>query len=71
MADTITKTADVTVSNQGSLIMLSIITPEAKAWVEENVQTETWQWLGNNLCVEPRYADNVIDGMQADGLSVE
>ena len=52
--------------NSGSLIQIFPITKEAKEWLEDNCETESYQWLGNSLCVEPRYFDAIYEGMQQE-----
>ena|ERR1039458_5868484 len=62
--------ADVLVRNEGSVVMLTPKSVEARAWVDENLGLESWQWLGDAFAVEWRYAPNVVDGMIGDGLEV-
>ena len=62
---------DVLVDNFGSVVGITPMTPAAQEWIDENCQTEGWQWLGATLNVEPRYAGDIVAGMQADGLTVE
>lgn len=65
------KVIDVTVDNQGTIVALTLNTDAALAWVEENVGSESWQWLGERtLCVEPRYAHDLVDGLLAADLTV-
>jgi hypothetical protein len=40
--------ADVLVRNEGSVVMLTPKSVEAKAWVDENLGLESWQWLGDS-----------------------
>lgn len=62
---------DVIVSNEGSLFTFTLKTSAARAWVEENVQLEGWQWLGTRtFAVDHRYADQLAAGMQDAGLEV-
>jgi hypothetical protein len=61
---------DVSVANHGSVIMVRPISDEAKAWVDENVPLEDWQWMGGAFAVDPHYIENLVDGMRGDGLSV-
>ena len=63
--------ADVVVENHGSIFSFMPVTKAAKAWIEENVETEGWQWLCGALCVEPRMARDLADGMVSAGLSIE
>ena len=62
---------DVLVENHGSIFMFQPMTPAARAWIEEHVKPEPWQWYGGGLAVDPRYARDLADGMIADGLKVE
>lgn len=64
-------TADVKVDNSGSVVGLTPITPAAREWIAENCQAEPWQWLGETLNIDTRYAGAVLEGMQADGLTIE
>ena len=61
---------DVEFLNHGSIIMVVPVTPAAKAWVEENLALESWQWLGGGFTCEPRYASELAESMSADGLTV-
>jgi len=62
---------DVKISNHGTIGTVAPITKATRTWVEENLVLEGWQWFAN-ICfaVEPRYLDDLIAGMQADGLEV-
>ena len=60
---------DVVVSNHGSIVTLALLTKEAQDWVSDHIPDDA-QWFGGQLAVEPRYAGNVIDGMEGDGLVV-
>ena len=64
------KQADVIVGGGGSIYTLTPLSDEAKAWIDENVESEGYQWLGSSLCVEHRYVADVVEGMQAAGLIV-
>jgi len=62
--------ADVLVRNEGSVVMFNPKSAEAKAWVKENLDLESWQWMGNAFAVEWRYAPDVAEGMMGDGLEI-
>jgi hypothetical protein len=47
------------------------VTDAGKEWLKENCRTEGWQWLGECLAIEPRYARDIVEGMQGDGLVVQ
>ncbi len=64
--------ADVVVSGTGgNQFMFCPATEAAKAWVNEHVQLEGWQWLGNAFAVDHRYAGELVEAMQEAGLVVE
>jgi hypothetical protein len=53
---------DLLVNDTGSFVMLTPLTCSARAWFDEHVQSEPWQWQGDALAVDYRYADAIIDG---------
>jgi hypothetical protein len=61
---------DVLVRDEGSVVIVSPQTEAAKAWVEENVETSGWQWIGGVFAVEPRMLDNLLFGMEEAGLEI-
>jgi hypothetical protein len=61
---------DVSVANHGSIFMIQPITQAAKEWVDENVPLEDYQWLGSSFSCEHRYVEDLVAGMQGDGLVV-
>jgi hypothetical protein len=64
------KVADVVVRNYGSIVLFELRSPAAREWVDENVYTEGWQWLGRSLGVDHRFAGQLTDGMIEAGLEV-
>ena len=61
-------TPDFHIRNEGSIILFTCCTPAARAWWDANVQCD--QYFGSMGAVEYRYADNLISGMLAAGLTV-
>jgi hypothetical protein len=61
---------DFEVNDTGSIVQIIPLTPAASEWLDENVESEGWQWMGNALCIDPRSAEAVIDGMVGDGLEM-
>lgn len=59
---------DVRVTYHGTIYMVEVVTPAAQAWVNDNLELESWQWMGGSFAVEPRMMDNLLDGMREDGL---
>src|ERR1700677_2636013 len=62
--------ADILAQNEGSIVLLIPNSNEGKAWIEENLQLESWQWHGGGAVVEWRYAPDMVHGMIDDGLEV-
>jgi hypothetical protein len=62
---------DFEVVNQGNICLLCPQTDEAREWVHDNLNVESWQYLGRNIGVDHRYIGDIVAGIQADGLSVE
>jgi hypothetical protein len=62
---------DVTVSGGATVSLFQLESPQARAWVEDQIHLESWQQLGRGLAVEHRYAGPLLEGMVADGLRVE
>ena len=50
------------VRDEGTVILLVPLTDVAKRWLEDNVAAEPWSWLGENLVVDHRYADDILQG---------
>ena len=61
---------DVTVVCHGSVSRIVPETQAATDWINENVQTEGWQWQGKSLVVESRFIIPVVEGMIEAGLDV-
>ncbi len=65
------ETLDINVVDHGSLVSLMCLTDQALRWVEANCDAPDYMWTGGRtLNVEHRYADDIINGAQADGLNV-
>lgn len=63
-------TPDVWVRNEGTVVQFLPLSDAAREWIDQNVQSEDWQWMGRSLVVDHRYAGNLIEGMQGAGLVV-
>lgn len=60
--------AQVAVTSHGSVVTFTPLTEEAKAWFDENVQSEGWQWIGASLGVDHRMANLLAEGLVAEGF---
>lgn len=61
---------DVSVRNEGSVFAFTPRTAAGRAWIDENVASAGWQWMGPALVVEARLAPELARGMQDAGLKV-
>lgn len=58
------------VQDEGSIVLLQPDSDAEREWLEENTDSEPYQWLGPNLAVEWRYAAAIINGMNEEGFNV-
>lgn len=61
---------DLRVEQEGSVVLLRPVSAAGEEWLDENVQSEGWQWFGGALACEPRMVEAVVRGAQGDGLVV-
>jgi hypothetical protein len=66
-----TTVTDIEVYANGSFVGITPLTLTARQWIDENVKAEGWQWLGDTLWVDVRYADDLILGALDAGLEVK
>jgi hypothetical protein len=59
--------ADFTAAHHGSLFLLHPLTPAATAWVDAHLPEDRMTWAGG-VVVEPRYLDDIVNGILGDGL---
>ena len=62
---------DVLVSGGGTVYLLEPCTEKAAAWIDENTESEDWQWFGHSLAVEHGYLDDIVFAMREDDLDVQ
>jgi hypothetical protein len=62
--------SDATIELHGSITQIICESDAAKDWIEDHCAPEGWQWMGNRLCVEPRYVMPIVEAMIEDGLEV-
>lgn len=63
--------ADVVTETHGSVALFTPMTANAHHWVQEHVEIEPWQRMGCSIACEPRRLEQLVEGMQEDGLVVE
>jgi hypothetical protein len=62
---------DVTIEDTGSVVLFRPTTEEGRAWLDDNIQAEPWQYMGSAIAVDRRYAQAIADGLAGDGLVIE
>jgi hypothetical protein len=60
---------DITVVNHGSIIGFTPGTDDGETWLTEHLPDDV-QCLGRTRFCEPRYAGDIVDGAESDGLTV-
>jgi hypothetical protein len=55
----------------GSICLLTPMTPAANDWDEANIPKDAMRWGACSVVIEPRYAPSILEGIAADGLTVE
>lgn len=63
---------DFQINNHGSIIILVPQSQAAEKWVEDKIGSGNgYQPYWPSVIIEPRYIDDIIEGIQLDGLVVE
>jgi hypothetical protein len=62
--------SDFQIADHGSIISIKPVSEAARTWVDENVLSEPWQWLGDALCVDIRCARDLINELAAEGFEI-
>ena len=62
--------ADFHIQNEGSIVILYPHGREAQEWIEEHLPADAQRW-GTGIVIEPRYLEDILNGIRADGLEVE
>jgi hypothetical protein len=60
---------DIEVTNHGTIWQFRGLTDEGKAFLTDNIESEPWQWLGDRLGVDHRMARQLLDVIEACGLT--
>lgn len=53
------------------MYQLELKTDAARDWIEENVSSEPWQWMGDTLVVDHHYIEDLELGMVDAGLTTD
>ena len=63
------KVTDLTVTNHGSILLLSGNTEAGHAWLDAHIPEDHQTWC-NDIVIEPRYIEDIINGAAQDGLII-
>ena len=61
---------DFSYRDEGSIVMVTPITDDARAWVAENVDAPGWAWMGESFAVDHRMADALLEAIEGAGFSI-
>jgi hypothetical protein len=61
--------SDIVLNDHGSIVVMTGVTPEGAAWLEEHLDPDAMRW-GGGYVVEPRYVGAITDGAANDGLEM-
>jgi hypothetical protein len=54
----------------GSIGLLTPLTPAAHDWADEHLPEDRMLWGKHSIVVEPRYVGAILEGIAEDGLTV-
>jgi hypothetical protein len=60
--------ADFSVENHGTIVLLRPLSAECEEWVEERVGNEETLTFGGAVAVEPRYIAPIVEALIAEGF---
>lgn len=63
------QSADFTLTDGGSVCLLTPTTSDARRWLDENIGEDAL-YLGQGIAIERKYVQQILDGIQADGFEV-
>jgi hypothetical protein len=62
--------SDFQIADHGSIISIRPLNEPACQWLQENVVSEPWQWVQGALCVEPRFARDLLIEIEEAGFEI-
>ena len=62
--------SDFQIADQGTIILIRPLNAAARQWLDENVVSEPWQWVQGALCVETRFARDLLSEIEEAGFVV-
>jgi hypothetical protein len=62
--------SDFQITDQGSIFLIRPLNEAARQWLDENVVSEPWQWVDDALCVEVRFARDLLIEIEEAGFEI-
>jgi hypothetical protein len=59
------------IRNEGTVVVFSPEDEVEKLWIADHVESEDWQWFGQSLTVDHRYADDLEEYIREAGLVIK
>ena len=63
--------ADILVADHGSVYLFIYQSEVGRDFLQDECETESWQWLGSNLAVDHGVAAGLVAAMIDHGLTVD
>lgn len=57
------KLSSFIINDLGTITVIIPKTVKAFIWLKNNLHTESWQWDGDMLSIDSRYAEDIIDAL--------
>lgn len=51
-----------------TVYLIKPISEGCREWIDENIETEPWQWLGGGLAIEHRYLESTLAILAENGF---
>ena len=62
--------SDFQISDQGSIFLIRPLNDAARHWLHENIVSEPWQWVQGALCVDARFARELVAEITDAGFEI-
>ena len=62
--------SDFQIADHGTVISIRPLNDAARQWLNENVVSEPWQWVQDALCVEARFARDLLKEIEEAGFEI-
>jgi hypothetical protein len=61
---------DFLIADHGSIVSILPVSAAAREWLDANIMSEPWQWLGGAIAVDPRCARDIIAALADTGFAI-